>query len=98
VGSVAGADLIWNFADGVMGLMALTNLIAIGLLSGIAFRLLKNYSAQRREGRDPVFTRALLPEVDGIECWEDELSVTGPIQVLPTSGQSPRRGDSVPTR
>ena len=57
VGSVAGADLVWNFADGVMGLMALTNLIAIGLLSGIAFRLLKDYTAQRRAGRDPVFTR-----------------------------------------
>jgi AGCS family alanine or glycine:cation symporter len=98
VGSVAGADLIWNFADGVMGLMALTNLIAIGLLSGIAFRLLKNYSAQRREGRDPVFTRVLFPDVAGIECWEDELSVTGPIQVLPNGGQTPRRGDSVPTR
>ena len=78
-GSVAGADLVWNFADGVMGLMALTNLIAIGLLSGIAFRLLKDYTAQRRAGRDPVFTRDLLPDVTGIECWEDELTVTGPI-------------------
>jgi hypothetical protein len=46
------ADLVWNFADGVMGLMALTSLIAIGLLSGIAFRLLKDYTAQRRDGRD----------------------------------------------
>ncbi|MBD3942725.1 alanine:cation symporter family protein [Microbacterium sp. NEAU-LLC] len=83
VGSVAGADLVWNFADGVMGLMALTNLIAIGLLSGIAFRLLKDYTGQRREGRDPVFTRDRLPGVTGVECWEDELSVTGPLD-LPT--------------
>jgi AGCS family alanine or glycine:cation symporter len=80
-GSVVGADLVWNFADGVMGLMALTNLIAIGLLSGIAFRLLKDYTAQRRAGRDPVFTRDRLPGVSGIECWEDELTVTGPIDV-----------------
>ncbi|WP_205791798.1 alanine:cation symporter family protein [Microbacterium sulfonylureivorans] len=77
-GSVAGADLVWNFADGVMGLMALTNLIAIGLLSGIAFKLLKDYTAQRRAGRDPVFTRDILPEVTGVERWEDELTVTGP--------------------
>ncbi len=81
-GSVVTADLVWNFADGVMGLMALTNLIAIALLSGIAFRLLKDYTRQRREGRNPVFTRALMPDVEGIECWEDELSVTGPIDVL----------------
>lgn len=81
VGSVASADLVWSFADGVMGLMALTNLIAIGLLSGIAFRLLADYTRQRRAGRDPVFTRDLLPDVAGIECWEDELTVTGPIDV-----------------
>ena len=83
VGSVVGADLVWNFADGVMGLMALTNLIAIGLLSGIAFKLLKDYTGQRRAGRDPVFTRDRLPGVTGIECWEDELTVTGPLD-LPT--------------
>ncbi|TYC95969.1 alanine:cation symporter family protein [Arthrobacter echini] len=80
-GSVVGADLIWNFADGVMGLMALTNLIAIGLLSGTAFRLLKDYTSQRREGRDPVFTRTILPDLTGIECWEDELTVTGPLHI-----------------
>lgn len=95
VGSVAGADLIWNFADGVMGLMALTNLIAIGLLSGIAFRLLKDYTRQRREGHDPVVTRALMPDVTGIECWADEASVTGPIYVHPTGGQAPKGRDGL---
>ncbi len=81
VGSVASADVVWNTADSVMGLMALVNLIAIGLLSGVAFRLLRDYTRQRREGRNPVFTRALVPDLDGIECWEDELSVTGPIDI-----------------
>jgi AGCS family alanine or glycine:cation symporter len=89
-GSVAGADLIWNFADGVMGLMALTNLVAIGLLSGLAFRLLKDYTKQRRAGRDPVFTRDILPDVAGIECWEDELTVTGPID-LPARARDDER-------
>ncbi|MCT9818938.1 alanine:cation symporter family protein [Microbacterium sp. W1N] len=93
VGSVAGADLVWNFADGVMGLMALTNLIAIGLLSGIAFRLLKDYTAQRRAGRDPVFTRDRLPGVSGIECWEDELTVTGPVEIAVTSRQAAKHRD-----
>jgi AGCS family alanine or glycine:cation symporter len=92
-GSVVGADLIWNFADGVMGLMALTNLIAIGLLSGTAFRLLKDYTSQRREGRDPVFTRSIFPDVTGIECWEDELTVTGPIHIQSIK----KRRDPLPT-
>lgn len=81
LGSIASADIIWNTADGIMGLMAIVNLIAIGLLSGIAFKLLRDYSEQRRAGLDPVFTRARMPEVTGIQCWEDELSVTGPIPV-----------------
>ena len=80
-GSVASADLIWNTADALMGLMALVNLVAIALLSPVAFRLLKDYSAQRKAGRDPVFTRDRMPDVHGIECWVDELSVTGPIEV-----------------
>jgi AGCS family alanine or glycine:cation symporter len=63
-----------------MGLMALVNLIAIGLLSGKAFALLKDYQAQRRSGRDPVFTRDRLPEIKGVSCWESEASVLGAAQ------------------
>lgn len=95
VGSVASSDLIWNTADGVMGLMALVNLIAIALLSGIAFRLLKDYSRQRREGRDPVFTRALLPDVSGIDCWEDERTVTGPIDTVTRRREAERHSDQL---
>ncbi|HEX5730259.1 alanine:cation symporter family protein, partial [Microbacterium sp.] len=87
VGSIASADLIWNTADGIMGLMAIVNLIAIGLLSGIGFKLLRDYSLQRRDGRDPVFTRDRLPGVSGIECWENELSVTGPLPIQEAAGQ-----------
>ncbi|WP_053384223.1 alanine/glycine:cation symporter family protein [Leucobacter celer] len=82
LGSIAGADLIWNIADGIMGLMALINLIAIALLSPVAMRLIKDYSQQRREGRDPVFTRDRMPDVTGVECWEDEQSVTGTIGTI----------------
>ena len=92
-GSVVGADLVWNVADGVMGLMALTNLVAIGLLSGLAFRLLKDYTGQRRAGRDPVFTRDRLPGVTGIECWEDELTVTGPLDLPVRTKQAQKHRD-----
>lgn len=78
-GSVLDSALIWNTADGIMGVMALVNLVAIALLSGIAFRLLRDYSRQRRAGHDPVFTRDLLPDVGGVQCWQDEQSVTGQV-------------------
>ncbi|TXK17312.1 sodium:alanine symporter family protein [Homoserinibacter sp. GY 40078] len=81
-GSIASAGLVWDAADGIMGLMAVVNLVAIALLSGVAFRLLRDYSAQRRAGRDPVFTRDRLPELSGVQCWDDELSVTGPLPVV----------------
>ncbi|AEG44689.1 amino acid carrier protein [Isoptericola variabilis 225] len=76
-GSVLSSDIVWNTADGIMGVMALVNLVAIALLSGLVWRLLADYRAQKAAGRDPVFTRAQLPDVDGVECWEDEHSVTG---------------------
>ena len=81
-GAIVSADIVWNLADGVMGIMALINLVAIALLSGVAFKLLRDYSQQRREGRDPVFTRDRLPELRGVEQWADERSVTGIIEVL----------------
>lgn len=77
VGSIASADIIWSTADGVMGVMALINLVAIGLLSGIAFKLLKDYTAQRREGKNPVFTKDRLPELRGVECWDTLEGVVG---------------------
>ncbi|GAB3277207.1 alanine/glycine:cation symporter family protein [Microbacterium lacusdiani] len=92
-GAVASAAVVWNLADALMGLMALINLVALGLLSGIGFRLLRDYTRQRREGRDPVFTRALLPDVTGIECWEDEFTVTGPLDTYTRKKQSAKHAD-----
>lgn len=93
VGAIVSADVVWNFADGAMGFMALVNLVAIALLSGVAFKLLKDYTSQRREGRDPVFTRDRLPGVRGIEVWEDELTVTGPIDLITKKRQSAKHRD-----
>ncbi|QAY60741.1 alanine:cation symporter family protein [Microbacterium protaetiae] len=93
LGSIASADLIWNLADIVMGLMAFINLIAVTLLSPIAVRLIKDYTRQRRAGRDPVFTRDLLPDIGGIECWEDELSVTGPLGVISQRARGEKHRD-----
>ena len=71
LGSVVSMDIVWNFADVSMGLMAITNLIAIVLLSKIAFKALKDYNEQKKQGLDPVFKASSIPEiVDDVECWK----------------------------
>lgn len=51
VGAIASLPAIWNFADLSMGLMALTNLIAILILSPVALRILRDYERQVKEGK-----------------------------------------------
>ncbi|MER7798068.1 alanine/glycine:cation symporter family protein [Microbacterium sp. NPDC096154] len=92
-GSVASAAVVWNAADAVMGVMALINLVAVALLSGLVFRLLRDYTRQRRDGLDPVFTRDLMPDVKGIACWEDADTVTGPIDLSTRRRQSAKHRD-----
>ncbi|MDO5768039.1 MAG: alanine/glycine:cation symporter family protein [Psychrobacter sp.] len=53
IGAIASLPAIWNFADLSMGLMALTNLIAIILLSPVALRILKDYERQLKDGKTP---------------------------------------------
>ena len=97
-GALASAAVVWNLADALMGLMALINLVALALLSGIGFRLLRDYTRQRREGRDPVFTRDRLPGVSGIECWEDEQTVTGPLDSVRREHQAHKHADHLHRR
>lgn len=71
-GAMATADVVWNLADMVMGIMALINLIAIALLSPVAFKMLKNYSAQLKQGLNPTFTASQLPELKNVDCWTED--------------------------
>ncbi len=54
-GALAKVDIVWSMADLFMAMMAVVNLIAILLLSKIAFAILKDYTKQRKEGKDPSF-------------------------------------------
>lgn len=59
--------LLWNMADMSMGFMASANLLAILLLSGVAFRVLGDYEAQRAQGvLEPVFD-ARKYNIEGVE-------------------------------
>ena len=71
-GSVASMDLVWNLADVFMGLMAIINLIAIVLLSKIAFKALDDYKKQKRSGiKDPIFDASSIPELSDEEIeWQ----------------------------
>ncbi|CAA2931150.1 Amino-acid carrier protein AlsT [Arsenophonus endosymbiont of Bemisia tabaci Q2] len=62
-GSMAEMPLVWKLGDLSMGLMALTNLIAILMLSGIAFKLTKDYNQQRKAGKLPTFDIDAYPEI-----------------------------------
>jgi AGCS family alanine or glycine:cation symporter len=71
-GALGEFDLIWSMADMSMAIMALINLYAITKLSKIAYRVLKDYRLQRKQGKDPIFYRDSLEGVDGIEYWGRE--------------------------
>ncbi|RLV61438.1 alanine:cation symporter family protein [Parashewanella curva] len=62
-GSLAKISLVWNLADVAMGLMALVNLSALLLLSGIAFKVIKDYRQQVKEGVEPEFDPNKFPEL-----------------------------------
>jgi AGCS family alanine or glycine:cation symporter len=70
IGSLSTLDFVWAFADLTMALMTIVNLIAIAMLGKYAVRCIEDYVRQRREGRDPVYHRSIIPEIsDKTECW-----------------------------
>ncbi|EOO57693.1 amino acid carrier protein [Bacillus cereus VD196] len=69
-GSVAKIQLVWDLADLFMGFMVIINLIAITLLSKIAFAALQDYMKQKKAGKDPIFYKESIKGLEHIECWE----------------------------
>ncbi|MDA1675398.1 alanine/glycine:cation symporter family protein [Bacillus cereus group sp. TH152-1LC] len=70
VGAVASLDFVWGLADLFMALMCLTNLVAITLLSKVAFSALRDYGKQKKEGKEPVFYAENIPGLTNVECWD----------------------------
>ena len=68
-GAIASLDLVWSLGDLCMALLTACNLYAIVRLGKYAFRLLDDYRAQKKSGKDPVFHRDAMPDLD-LECWE----------------------------
>ncbi|OOF43060.1 sodium:alanine symporter family protein [Rodentibacter rarus] len=62
-GAVRSGNVVWNFADTVMAVMAILNLVAIILLSPIVWTLLKDYQRQLKAGKTPEFKIEDYPEL-----------------------------------
>lgn len=70
VGAVIKTQTVWDTADLFMGLMAIVNLISIIGLSNIALAVMRDYQAQRKSGKKPVFKPEQLEiNLFGIESW-----------------------------
>ncbi|WP_223634765.1 alanine/glycine:cation symporter family protein [Planococcus sp. 4-30] len=73
-GALAQVQLVWNMADLFMGFMAVLNLVVIALLGKIAFKVLDDYTGQRKAGKNPEFFAKNIPGLKNTECWGDEES------------------------
>jgi len=69
-GAIKTADLAWALGDLGVGLMAWLNIIAIILLTNVGVKTLKDYEAQKAEGKDPVFEPSKLG-IKNAEVWDE---------------------------
>lgn len=63
LGSLLSLPVVWQLADIVMALMAITNLTAILLLSPVINVIARDYLRQRKLGVQPVFDVSRYPEI-----------------------------------
>ncbi|RAZ80748.1 alanine/glycine:cation symporter family protein [Planococcus halotolerans] len=71
-GALAQVSLVWNMADLFMGLMAVLNLVVIALLGSTAFKVLDDYTKQRKAGKNPEFYAKDIPGLKNTECWGED--------------------------
>ena len=69
LGAPADFSTVWNLADVLMGFMAIENILVIFLLGGIAFKVLDDYTKQKKQGLDPVF-KAKNVGLNNTDTWK----------------------------
>ena len=70
VGAGLSADLLWNIADITMGGMTIINMPVILILGKYAFRALKDYDKQRKQGKTPVFKAENINLPHDVDYWK----------------------------
>jgi len=63
-GSQLSLSIVWQLADVIMALMAITNLTALLLLSPVVRIIARDYLRQRKLGVQPVFNARYYPEIE----------------------------------
>ena len=69
-GALAEFATAWSIADILMGIMAAINIPVILILGKRAFLCLRDYVAQRKEGRNPVFVAADIALPEDVDFWQ----------------------------
>ena len=69
VGALLSADLAWDTADLFQAIMVVINIPVILLLGKPALDALKDYTKQRKEGKDPVFKTADIGLKENTDFW-----------------------------
>ena len=71
VGAISPATAVWALADITMGGMTFFNLPACILLSGVVIKALKDYEAQKKQGKNPVFhAKNIGMDESELDCWK----------------------------
>ena len=68
-GALMDFSMVWNLADVLMGTMAIINLPVIVILGKVALDALKDYSEQRKAGKDPKFKAASIGLKSKTDFW-----------------------------
>lgn len=71
LGAGLSADLLWGIADITMGLMTIINIPVIIILGKYAFRALDDFTAQRKQGKEPTFNAKNIDLPDKVDYWQD---------------------------
>ena len=72
LGSLMTIEIVWALVDFFMVIMTVVNLTSVFLLGKYAIRLLEDYKAQLRQGKDPEYHSSTIPEISDVtECWKD---------------------------
>lgn len=69
VGAGLSMGLVWDLADVLMGVMAIINIPVICILGGPAVRALADYTAQSKEGKNPVFKASTVGLKEKTDYW-----------------------------
>ncbi len=73
LGAVTPMDAAWAAADISMGGMAIINIPCCVILGSTAYKALRDYEKQKKEGKDPVFrAKDIDLEESELDCWIDD--------------------------